>query len=674
MIERIHEEIVAAKPRFADWWCMALFLRLRLGLSGRLLYTFSKDPNAKAKSGSTQLKQTDDVCSAAELLLRVFREACQKCFRDSARTKTGFHEQHTDSKPFARSMIGSRPTSAFETTAFSFMPEISVRGTSNRMQEQGTFEGHRHYHTYLTDELTSLLPMHSDPIEPPLWLVVATQTCMYIQERVHPSNASNVLLSNAARTKQIVDDYFASNRGKFAHLREPERAANLEHLRQSVERAERAATAAVQDNDGSDFEERVFFPRLASLPHFAGEVTFSLKLRKYNIGTILMNDADAFLSIAHLYKAARWLGLVEGEWHDLDFVVAHHSSGKPFLTKTNANADPHALLRHYLLDLGVRASTLAKCKVPSLPLGQMRSGKSKAISAADSDFISAMLDHYRVNEEAKCDRAAVLDAVLSSMATKSGHNARSTASPRLTPVELLSQLQKELTAVEARINFDYVGFSRLYMKMLDEFVTQAEMKASAKELSKLRGGPESAYMLLKSAADVKAKSGNLDATAFAAGVAVFNSIVTADGKKYSQAAYDQSSGRIPKDRHPVLSKGNIPEAAIIELAKSLPGAAIGSSRDVVEVYDPTGSLQKLDLLFNKNAMAKTFAPDGRCRRLHLMIPEVDPNLDEMREGYSRPGLKFEDVVWEKTTDYISKAEGMEMEAKMRERAKIPNDS
>ncbi|KAK4889285.1 hypothetical protein LTR27_011891 [Elasticomyces elasticus] len=61
MMKRSHEDFIAVKPRFADWWCVAMFLRLKLAFNNNVVYTFSKDPNAKVQQAQLQHPNQADL-------------------------------------------------------------------------------------------------------------------------------------------------------------------------------------------------------------------------------------------------------------------------------------------------------------------------------------------------------------------------------------------------------------------------------------------------------------------------------------------------------------------------------------------------------------------------------------------------------------------------------------
>lgn len=621
MMKQTHEEFISYKPRFKAWWGLSLFLGLKTAYNNNVVYTFSKDPLAKVAEAKFEMKQADLVCAAAALLLRVFREACQMSLRDALKYKKSFHDQ-----PYPTGLIGGSPKTEFESILFSFAPEIAAHVACNRMRSGA---GQLHYHTYFTDELATLVALNSEPIEPSIWLVVATQTCMDIHDAFDSTSCAAVIQRTVSLSKNIVRgyDHFHSV-PPFAHVASPTDKKYLERFLCRCELTN-SATTCRKLGDKQGFHSRFFFPGLRALPHVAGEINYLTKIRMHVFGTRASNDCDAVMIMSYLYKAGKlankvfesrtWLtfiarkyGLEMEVWQDLEMVIANHN----LIGKTKPNADAYAMLRRFLLDMGTEAPSKLPNKIPSTAFA----GK-KSITEADSDLIAAMSGQYRNwdHPETKTSSATTLQAVLTGLATKS-RVSNPVQQRRFTPVELLATLKQELIATETRVNFDYVGFSRQCISLLTKFVDTAMSKAPAVDQG--QNGPAAVYYLLKAAADVDASSASSNLlstifadkgkpgvanTPFAAGIRVLqDALKDGQGKIYSQAAFNQSSGRLRKENRPLAAPNPervIGEAAIQKFMAQLgPGVSCASSRRTIELYDPTGNLEKSDWIFNSRSM------------------------------------------------------------------------
>jgi hypothetical protein len=81
-----------------------------------------------------------------------------------------------------------------------------------------------------------------------------------------------------------------------------------------------------------------------------------------------------------------------------------------------------------------------------------------------------------------------------------------------------------------------------------------------------------------------------------------------DTKEFSQAAFDASSGRIPKHRRPKYNHED-PSFERAALSERYPEITVGSTGDTLEFYDPCGSLEKFELMLEDEELRK-FMPEA----------------------------------------------------------------
>lgn len=114
------------------------------------------------------------------------------------------------------------------------------------------------------------------------------------------------------------------------------------------------------------------------------------------------------------------------------------------------------------------------------------------------------------------------------------------------------------------------------------------------------------------AADAKHQSKSLQNTAFVRAAKYLETIFLEDGnaKKFSVAAFKQSSGRVPKSLRPKFPAQADLEPAVAALQERYPTASIGSLRKTIEIYDPQGSLQKFETMLDSPEM-KALLLDGK---------------------------------------------------------------
>lgn len=299
MMKRAHEEFIAVKPRFIAHDDISLFLGLKVAFNNNLVYTFSRNPLAKAADVLSETKQADLVCAGARLHLGMFSEACEKSLRDDLQYATDFSTQC-----YPGNLTGSGPKTEFEAQSFSFVPELTAlvpgqRGFGNRKEK-------KHYYTHLTEGLTTLVPLNSERIEAPTWLVVATQTCMDIRDTVDITCGPATLHRSAAAFERVAEHYHSFH--QLPHFVDVSAVANQETLHHMSSQWNKVKSAVTLGELGSSalnaaFQDRLYFPGLRMLPGFAGELTYSMKIRLHKLGTSVANDCDAVMIIAHLYKA-----------------------------------------------------------------------------------------------------------------------------------------------------------------------------------------------------------------------------------------------------------------------------------------------------------------------------------------------------------------------------------
>ncbi|KAI5366404.1 hypothetical protein Slin15195_G079240 [Septoria linicola] len=384
---------------------------------------------------------------------------------------------------------------------------------------------------------------------------------------------------------------------------------------------------------------------LETFPHSAGEMLYVRKVHLHDPAVDAANELQAILILAHFYKAASCYGLVDVAWHDMDFVVAQHSIQKPFVTKTGKGNNAYAMLRYFLIDLGVEASAFAGGKLPPPPSQATVIKKSKKLSPYDSAFRAALLARHYTLQEQGGSRGRVFDFILTAMSQAAAATTGTKTRKQMrhfTPGDLLVTYKKEMIGDEPRLNFDYTTFTSFCLELLIKLVVGGLLGVSDKELRSLDKPHELVYFMMKDAAGAKNSGRSVSTTMFGRAAAVMQSMLSEhdNNRRFSQAALRKSSGRVPKNDRPEFT----PEDPKVEanrkaLAGILPDAAIGSSRQVLEIYDPNGSLGTFDQLLSTGTMS-ALMPGGRHARTVAMIPEGTEN--HFKKKVLAEGLELRD--------------------------------
>lgn len=207
------------------------------------------------------------------------------------------------------------------------------------------------------------------------------------------------------------------------------------------------------------------------LPIFGSEIFGRWQNLMFRNGVSVANRGSFILAIAHLYKACRHHGPVN-EWHDLDFVCATQEGSQPLVTKLNANADSHAMARHFYIAMGGSATafTGALHKRPKLLSDKQIHDKSRMIIPKHT-LVKSISDAYLrcVQRHGQSEREYILDTALKAI----DQNAQGTTGTafengcvQYTPVSMLTTFKKHYIADEPTLNFDYFGFHEVCAKAL----------------------------------------------------------------------------------------------------------------------------------------------------------------------------------------------------------------
>lgn len=315
----------------------------------------------------------------------------------------------------------------------------------------------------------------------------------------------------------------------------------------------------------------------------------------------------------------------------MDFLPSQHHGKRAFITKTSADADSYGMLRRFMMDLGVEASAFSNGRLPPVPPVQLVRQKCKKISASHSEFTAAMLHLFKKDEAMNKEKRDFVDTVLTALASKDNETnqpANSTGQTRLTPIQMLETFKAHLMVDEPRINFNYIGFSRVCLQLLDKVMLAVKAHSPQRTM---KHGHEVA---IKSAADANAKGQPISETVKTV-AQIIQPTIASTGKKYSNEALRLSSGHIPKDHSPRLSPSSMPPIEDIEIEETMkeyfPGGSVGSSRKTIEIYDPTGSIRKFkDLVYDR--MLLSIMPYGVNKNMGAVVSADKLSKDDLEES------------------------------------------
>ncbi|KAK4539781.1 hypothetical protein LTR36_010369 [Oleoguttula mirabilis] len=398
-------------------------------------------------------------------------------------------------------------------------------------------------HIVVDEFVQGLISIHRTG-KKPMWLAVAAQIYLDIYDLLgnYIDHGADALRETFEKNRQVeieVDRYRDECLNGMADV--PDALVQLHYVAAAMNRFEEShsvpgkgqshAPARLQTSEkpgtNTSLMER-------SLPAHAGAILGDLKIGMHNVGCKIANHCLFVLSMAHLYKALRGLGLLKADWHDMEFILGTFGNKQPLVAKTGFRADRDAMVRRYLLALGVPASDFA--------VGGRRDSKGSKAAMREarkvtitSPYLQGMIgrqgawDHHGIGYA----KHKTVEIVLQTLAT----NATS-------PVQLLATFRKAILADEPQLNFDYTTFTitcaRLLQKISDVAGPQLGIDDAAEDW----------YFSL-----VKSLIGTPDSHPAAASAAdLLRDHIAKAGKQFVKEAYDQSSGRIPKHLRPNIER------------------------------------------------------------------------------------------------------------------------
>ncbi|KAK4963625.1 hypothetical protein LTR10_001254 [Elasticomyces elasticus] len=230
------------------------------------------------------------------------------------------------------------------------------------------------------------------------------------------------------------------------------------------------------------------------LPISCGHTLYTQHQALHVAGIKMCNAGHVVITAAHLYTAARYCGIVKGQWRDMDWFMAHHGAKRPIVLESKGSVTPlESLAKHYRITLGGK---LAKKKEKAAgnanswtwshaagPPHRVHYAELPTIGRTfldgrtiDTSNSSPYLQHMStksncegfttgtvrlrdIQEQAmhKVAIAALERQAASQSAGKRNHGA---GTRKLSAVQVLESFADMLKEDELNLNFDYLAFAR----------------------------------------------------------------------------------------------------------------------------------------------------------------------------------------------------------------------
>lgn len=324
LMRRANNDFIAAHPQFKDYNVALAFLGVSAMIAGEqtIMYTAEGAPASMGHSAGTDPGNL--LCHSASISLDVFR---LDVFQSIA-SRLGLPERPYDECDDLYSRLRALKHHAFGQLILNMVPHIAdcFVARTQEMRQYGSVES-------TGDEFLEGLLRYSHDDKLPIWFVVACQTSMDIHDftQSNPAVGADALCDWLLSTKDCVSKYQRLTETFKERFLEPfwtpafdALVAKNAALVESIQAIKAGGTYGEQKHEEDkcfDCVDGVPLRPVIDLPVTAGVKLYKNKVALHVFGTMIANDGAVVLAIVHLYRAARYYGLVKSAWHDMDFLL-----------------------------------------------------------------------------------------------------------------------------------------------------------------------------------------------------------------------------------------------------------------------------------------------------------------------------------------------------------------
>ncbi|KAK3716046.1 hypothetical protein LTR37_006776 [Vermiconidia calcicola] len=418
-------------------------------------------------------------------------------------------------------------------------------------------------HIIIDEFVQGLVDVHRER-KFPMWVVIACQIYLDLYDMLgnHIGHGVEALHKAFEKHRQVANDvlkYQEECKCDMEDVRDGVYTSDwaddaMDRFKETFDTSRKRIVKQVANSRIPEKEEKGYSTTAMerSLPAHAGAILTDLKIAMHRSGIQIANHGSYILAFAHLYKALRSKGVLNHEWHDMDMVLASFGSQHPLVAKAGSRFNSATAVRNFYHAIGLSPAQLkAKVdKVKHSPQGILESSRKLHITSA---LLAALSEREQVWEKRGSGHTksktveVVLHALTASASEQKDKNARRKSQLRelFTPLQLLATFKKCIIADEPSLNFDYVGFMISCARLLTAIARKMHSTLQAIHGSDV---PDDDYISFVASVLQSAPSDVL-VTEVAESL---QSHIAEHGKHFIKEAYDQSSGRIPKDARPTI--------------------------------------------------------------------------------------------------------------------------
>lgn len=286
-----------------------------------------------------------------------------------------------------------------------------------------------------------------------------------------------------------------------------------------------------------------------------------------------------------------------------EFIIKPPGAQKAFITRPTEVDDGIVMLKHFLLDCGSRATDFAHGNIPEFPPDRVVRAKAKRPQMT-SEYVKAMHARQKHDHRLNYERQDILETVLASLtareeiSTRSSKSSVKSSSRTYSPAHLLATFKKSFMSNEPHVNFDYLGFWELCDTLHHKVIQNLTMLGWELSPSSNTFPDHLVYNLLSWCLGSRGEVPTQSDMPLAVVAEILDEALKGTANKYSNDAFSQSSGRIPKHLRPNLKAWDKSQAAISAAGAILnqgPGCRLARAASRQTVYDENGSIERLEL-------------------------------------------------------------------------------
>ena len=335
---------------------------------------------------------------------------------------------------------------------------------------------YKEHGTHLTKDnfVRGLFSCTVDDQEVPVWLAFAAQVHFDLQYILQDVGLNEVFAQTLTEYQKTEDSYksylkFLTS-PQYAHLQSDNTTKIAQHVRGLIERTTEESEA---------MKSELVRDMLGRHPSLCGLVIFDLHMHSQVVGKTEADLWGSIVTAAHVYNAAQQEGILTSDWPDLELVIDIHTAQHLFIGDRPSSRDKYYLRWRIAMGFSIFGGNLLS-----------RRGQ-RQLSLDRTPFCELLDKLSRSTDSARDDQAEDLELIVAMVTgdatarkkiklleggTLNRAELRKSCAglPKASPLQLLQQLEKHVTAEMAELHFDYLGLTIRCCALEEKFRTTCQ--------------------------------------------------------------------------------------------------------------------------------------------------------------------------------------------------------